>query len=75
MSNMLNKKHALAKLRAELEGRRGKLCQYCKGFRHLAYNCRNKREGEKRIVTPQNKFEALRCRVMQCGVEERVIRR
>jgi len=44
MSNILNKKHALAKLRAELERRRGKLYRYCKGFRHLAYNCRNKRE-------------------------------
>jgi len=27
MSNMLNQRHALAKIRAELEGREGKLCR------------------------------------------------
>ena len=27
ISNMLNERHALAKLRAELEGREGKLCR------------------------------------------------
>jgi len=36
MSNLLNEKYALAKLRAELEGRRGKLCRSYKGFGHLA---------------------------------------
>jgi len=60
MSNLLNEKHALAKLRAELEGRKGKLCRYCKGFGHLAQNCRNRKEEEKRAETPQNKFEVLR---------------
>jgi len=51
-------------MREELEGRRRKLCQCCKGFRDLAQNCRNKREGEKGMVVPQNKFEVLKSRVM-----------
>jgi len=74
MSNLLNEKHALAKLRAELKGRRRKLCRSCKEFRYLAQNCRNKREGEKGIAMPQNKFEALSSRVMQCRVEKRIVR-
>jgi len=74
MSVMLKEKRALAKLRAELEGRKGKLCRRCKGFGHLARNCRNGKEGEKGVEIPQNKFEVLRSRVMQCGVEERVVR-
>ena len=74
MSNLLNEKHALAKLRAELEGRKGKLCRSCRGFRHLAQNCRKGKEEEKEIAIPQNKFEILSSRVMQCGVEERVVR-
>jgi len=75
ISNLLNKKHALAKLRAELEERRGKLCQCCEGFGHLAQNCRSKKEEEERTIIPQNKFEILKSRVMQCGVEEKMIRR
>ena len=75
MSNLLNEKHTLAKLRAELEGRRGKLCQYCKGFKYLARNCGNKRREEKRTIVPQNKFKVLKSRAMQCGVEESMIRR
>jgi len=75
MSNLLKEKRSLTKLRKELEGRRGKLCFSYKGFRHLACNCRNKREGEKGTVTSQNKFEALGSRVMQCGGEEKTIRR
>jgi len=74
MSNLLKEKHALAKLRVELEERRGKLCRNCKGFGHLAHNCKNKREGEKGAAVPQNKFEILKSRVMQCGVEERKVR-
>jgi len=74
MSNLLNEKRALAKLRAELEGRKGKLCQCCKKFRHLARNCRNRRGEEKGTVISQNKFEILSSRVMQCGVEEKTIR-
>jgi len=74
MSNLLNEKRALAKLRAELEGRKGKLCRCCKKFGHLARNCRNKGREEKGIVVPQNKFEILKSRVMQCGVEGKTIR-
>jgi len=74
MSNLLREKRALAKLRVELEGRRGKLCRCCRKFRHLARNCRSKREGEKGTAIPQNKFEILSSRVMQCGVEGKIIR-
>jgi len=74
LSNLLREKRALAKLRVELEERKGKLCRSCKGFEHLARNCRNRKEEEKRAETPQNKFEVLRSQVMQCGVEERVVR-
>ena len=38
-------------------------------------NCRNKKEGSKGTIIPQNKFEVLRSRVIQYGVEERMIRR
>jgi len=74
LSNLLREKRALAKLRVELEGRKGKLCRSCRGFGHLAQNCRNRKEEEKGAEMPQNKFEVLRSRVMQCGVEERVVR-
>jgi len=75
MSNLLKEKCSLTKLREELEGRRGKLCFSCKGFGHLAHNCRNKREEEKGITIPQNKFEVLRNRIMQYKVERKTIRR
>jgi len=74
MSNLLNEKRALAKLRAELEGRKGKLCRCCKKFGHLARNCRNRRGEKKGTVVPQNKFEVLSSRVMQCGIEGKTIR-
>jgi len=74
MSTLLKEKRALAKLREELEGRKGKLCRSCKGFGHLARNCRKRKEGEKGAEMPQNKFEVLKSRVMQCGVEGRMIR-
>ena len=51
------------------------MCWCCKRFGHLVCNCRNKKEGKKRTIAPQNKFEVLRSRMMQCGVEERMIRR
>jgi len=41
MSTMLKEKYALAKLRAELEGQKGKICWCCKKFGHLAQNCKN----------------------------------
>jgi len=71
MSNLLKEKHALAKLRAELEERQEKLCYGCKKFRYLVYNCRNRREGEKKTLIPQNRFEVLSSRVMRCGIEIR----
>jgi len=74
LSNLLNEKCTLAKLRVELEGRKGKLCRSCRGFGHLARNCRKEKKEEKGVATPQNKFEILSSRVMQCGVEERVVR-
>jgi len=74
MSTLLKEKHALAKLREELEGRKGKLCRSCKGFGHLAQNCRNRKEGEKGVEMPQNKFEVLKSRVIQYGVEGKTIR-
>jgi len=64
LSNLLREKHALAKLREELKGRKVKLCRSCKGFGHLAQNCRNKNEEGKGAMTPQNKFEVLKSRVM-----------
>jgi len=75
MSNLLNEKHTLAKLRAELEGKKGKLYQYYKKFRYLVHNCKSKEKKEKGIIIPQNEFEVLRSKVMQCGVKERTIRR
>jgi len=75
MSNLLNQKHALAKLRAELEGRRGRVYRCCKGFGHLAQNCRNRDREEKRGTVPQNKFEVLLSRVIQCDIRETTIRR
>jgi len=74
MSTLLKEKRALTKLREELEGRKGKLCRSCKRFGHLARNCRNRKEGEKGVEMPQNKFEVLKSRVMQCGVEGKTIR-
>jgi len=52
MSNLLNQKHALAKLRAELEGREERIYQCCRKFGHLAHNCRNKKEKKKRKPIP-----------------------
>jgi len=75
MSNLLKQKHALTSLRAKLEEKKERECWSCKGFRHLAQNCRNKERKEKRGTTPQNKFEVLSSRVMQCDVKERMIRK
>jgi len=75
MSNLLKEKHSLAKLREELEDRRGKLCFGCKGFRYLAQNYRKQKKAEKGVIIPQNKFEVLKSRVIQCGVKEKTIRK
>jgi len=74
LSNLLREKYTLAKLRVELEEKKGKLCRCYKEFGHLARNCRKLKEEEKGTVVPQNKFEVLESRVMQYGVEERVVR-
>ena len=72
ISGLLNQKYALAKLRAELEERKERICWCCRKFRHLVYNCRNKRGETKGKPIPQNKFEIIVSRVMQCGVEGEV---
>ena len=69
MSDMLNEWHALTKLRAELEGREGRLCRCCGRFRHLAQKYRSGEEQKKKIVMG-NKFEVLGSHVMQCGVRK-----
>jgi len=74
LSNLLREKHTLTKLRVELEGRKEKLCRNCRGFGHLAQNCRKEKKEEKGVVIPQNKFEILSSRVMQYGVKERAVR-
>ena len=51
------------------------MCRSYKGFGHLARNYRNKRGEKKGTIVPQNKFEILKSRVMQCGVSEKSIRR
>jgi len=50
MSRMLNQQCALAKLRAEIEGRKGRVCWGCRRFGHLACNCRNIKEAKEKLV-------------------------
>jgi len=69
MSNMLNERCALAKLRAELEGREGRLYRCCGGFGHIAQKCRSREEEKKKAVV-ENRFEALKDRVMWCRVRK-----
>jgi len=75
MSNLLKQKCALTSLRAKLEEKKERKCWNYKGFGHLAQNCRNKEGKEKRGTTPQNKFEVLSSRVMQCNMKEKIIRK
>ena len=46
--------------------------QKCRKFGHLAYNCRNKKKKAKGKLIPQNKFEVITSRVIQCGVKKEV---
>jgi len=50
MGSMLNQQHALVKLRAEIEGREERMYWGYRKFGHLAQNCRNKKEEEKRGI-------------------------
>jgi len=70
MDSMLNQWHALAKLRAEIERREGRIYWRCRRFGDLAYNCRNIKKAKGKPV-PQNRFEVIVSRVMQCGVREK----
>ena len=72
MDSMLNQWHALAKLRAEIEGRKGRVYWGCRKFGHLVCNCRNKKEEEKGKPIPQNRFEVIASRVMQYSMREEV---
>jgi len=49
ISNMLNARHTLAKLRAELEEREGRLCRHCGRFGHVAQKCRSGKEKMKKM--------------------------
>ena len=72
MGSMLNQWHALAKLRAEIEGREGKVCWGYRKFGHLAHNCRNREQEKKGRSTLQNRFKVLTSRVMRCGLRGEV---
>ena len=72
MSRMLSQWCTLAKLRAEIEEREGRVYWGCKRFRNLAYNCRNKKGEEKRKPISPNKFEVIASKVIQCEVREEV---
>jgi len=47
MGGILNQQCALAKLRAEIEDRKERVCWRYKRFGHLVYNYRNKKGKEK----------------------------
>jgi len=72
INGMLNQRRALAKLRAEIEEKEGRICWGCKRFGHLACNCRNKIGEAKGKLIPQNKFEVIASKIMQCRVKEEV---
>ena len=72
MSSILNQQYALTKLRAEIKEREGRMYWEYRKFRHLAHNCRNKKKEAKGKLVPQNKFEVIVSKVMQCGVKEEV---
>ena len=72
MGSMLNQWHALAKLRAEIEGREGRVCWRYRKFGHLACNYRNREQEEKERSTLQNRFEVLASGMMRCGLWKEV---
>ena len=72
LSRILNQWYALAKLRAEIEGREGRVCWGCKRFKHLAHNYKNKKGKKKGKLISQNKFEVIASRVIQCKVREKI---
>jgi len=59
MSNMLNKRHALAKLRVELERREERMCRQCGRFGYLIQKCRNGEKQKKKMVGG-NRFKVLK---------------
>ena len=69
---MLNQRCALAKLKAEIEGKEGRICWEYKKFGHLAHNCRNKKGEARGKPVLQNKFKVIASRVMQYEVKEEV---
>ena len=69
IGSMLNQQHALAKLKAKIEGRERRVYWGCRRFGHLARNCRNMKEAKGKLV-PQNRFEVIISRVMQCGARK-----
>ena len=72
MGSILNQWHALAKLRAEIEGKEGRVCWGYRKFGHLACNCRNREQEEKGRSTLQNRFKILASRVIRCSLREKV---
>ena len=71
---MLNQWYTLAKLRAEIEEREERVCWECKKFGHLACDYRDRKGEIKGKPIPQNKYEVIASRIMQCEVREEVKR-
>jgi len=59
MSNMLNQRCTLTKLRAELDGREERLCRQCGRFGYLTQKWRSGEEQKKKIVV-ENRFKVLK---------------
>jgi len=56
---MLNERHALAKLRTELEGRERRICRKYGRFGHLTQKYRSGEEQKKKTMI-ENRFKVLR---------------